>query len=143
MSLLRWQPHFNQVPELFDEFNRAMGISLGGTHTLIPALNAYQTENDVVVEASLPGIDHKDINISVENDVLTIKGSTEKRSEVDEKDYFRQEVRIGGFHRAVALPVSVKTDEARAVYEKGVLKITIPKEERAKPKTIKVETASE
>ena len=103
-----------------------------------PAVDVYEDENNVFVETPLPGIDPENVNISIENDVLTIEGSQEKKTEVDEKNYYRKEVRSGSFHRAVALPATVKSEDASADYEKGVLKIVIPKEERAKPKKVKV-----
>jgi HSP20 family protein len=105
----------------------------------VPALDVYQTDDDVVVETQLPGVDPTNVNISIENDVLTIEGSFEKKREVDEKNYYRKEIRSGSFHRSVALPTSVNGDKAKATYDKGVLKVTVPKEERAKPKTVKVE----
>ncbi|MBU0612671.1 Hsp20/alpha crystallin family protein [Patescibacteria group bacterium] len=104
----------------------------------IPAIDVYQTKDAVVVETALAGVDPENVNISIENDVLTMEGSMEKKSEVDEKEYYRKEVRSGHFHRAIALPVSVQGDEANADFEDGILKITIPKTEHVKPKTIKV-----
>ncbi len=139
MALLRWQPQVDQFPDLFDEFNRVMGFLSRDIRAFVPALDVYQTPNEVIVEASLPGITPEDVRISIENDVLTIEGKSEHKSEVDEKEYFRKEVRIGSFHRTLALPAAVISDDAKAHYEKGILTITIPKEERTKPKTVKVE----
>lgn len=103
-----------------------------------PALDIYQNDNEVVIEAPLPGINPDNVSVSIENDVLTIEGSVEKKSEVDEKNYYRKEVSKGSFHRTVGLPASVDSDAASADYKDGVLKITVPKAERAKPKTIEV-----
>ena len=123
----------------FQEFDKFFEDGLThGSHGFVPALDVYQDKDNVIVETPLPGINAEDVNISVENDVLTIEGKSEKKSEVDEKDYYRKEVRFGGFHRAVALPSSVNGERASAEYKDGVLKITIPKEERAKPKQIKI-----
>lgn len=102
-------------------------------------MDIYQEKNDVIVETPLTGTRPEDVNISIANDILTIEGKTEKKSEVDEKNYYRKEVRSGSFHRSVALPASVNGDKAKAEYEDGVLKIVIPKEEQAKPKSVKVE----
>jgi len=135
MSIIQWRPMLDPFQE-FDRFFE-QGIN-GQDHGFVPALDVYQTDNDVVVETPLPGVDPEKVNISIENDVLTIEGKSEKKSEVDEKDYYRQEVRVGGFHRAVALPSSVNGENAQAEYKNGMLKITIPKEERAKPKQIKI-----
>jgi len=91
-----------------------------------------------VVETSLPGIDADKVDISVENDVLTISGKTEEKSEVKREDYYRKEIREGSFSRSVILPFKVKADEAQAEYAKGILTITIPKAEEAKPKKISI-----
>ena len=124
---------FNETERFFDSF-------LGqGLSNLTPAVDVWEDENNVYVETPLPGVDPEKVNIAIENDVLTIEGSQEKKSEVDEKNYYRKEVRYGSFHRAVALPSAVKSDEAKAEYAVGVLKISVPKEERAKPKKVKVE----
>ena len=137
MSIIKYRP----MMDPFQEFDRFFEDSqLAQNHGFVPALDVYQTDNEVIVETPLPGIDPEKVIISVENDVLTIEGKSEKSSEVDEKDYYRKEVRVGGFHRAVALPSSVNGENAQAEYKDGVLKITIPKEERAKPKQIKIST---
>lgn len=136
MSLIKWTPFWEP-----DDFGRVFEgwPVVSQSAVFAPSLDVYQTKDEVIVETPLAGIDPNKVNISIENDVLTIEGRTEKKSEVEEKDYYRKEVRYGSFHRAVALPTSVKGDEAKATYEKGILKITIPKEEKAKPKKVKVE----
>ncbi len=137
MAIVRWTPLFPNIDEFdkwFDDWSIMPRMS-----NFVPALDVYQTKDSVVVETPVAGIDPENVNISIENDVLTLEGKSEKKSEVDEKNYYRKEVRYGSFHRSVALPVSVNGEKAKATYEKGVLKITIPKEERAKPKTVKVE----
>jgi len=127
-------PAVDDIDRWFDDWPGMRGLS-----NFVPALDVYQTKDGVVVETPLAGMNPADINISVENDVLTVEGKSEHKSEVDDKNYYRQEVRSGSFHRSVALPAAVDGDRAKATYEKGVLKITIPKAERAKPKTVKVE----
>lgn len=136
MKLVRWNPWlepFTDMDKFLEEFHPTMSQGFA------PAMDIFQTKDSVIVETPLAGIDPEKVNISIENDVLTIEGSTEKKSEVEEKDYYRKEVRSGSFHRAVSLPTAVDGDKARAEYENGVLKITIPKEERAKPKVIKIQ----
>lgn len=135
MPIVRWRPMLDPFSD-FDKFFEEW--SGGSQQGFVPALDVYQDNDNVIVETPLPGIDPNQVNISVENDVLTIEGSTKKESEVDEKSYYRKEVRQGSFHRAVALPASVNGEGAHADYQNGVLKITIPKEERAKPKQIKI-----
>lgn len=137
MALVRWTPMFPSIDEfdkLFDDFGAWPKLT-----SFVPAMDVYQTKDDVVVETPLAGIDPEKVNISIENDVLTIEGNMEQKSEVDEKNYYRKEIRAGSFHRSVALPAAVSGEKAKATYEKGILKIMIPKEERAKPKTVKVE----
>ena len=103
-----------------------------------PAVNVYETKKEVVVETSLAGVDPKDVEVSIENDVLTIKGESKKESEVDDKNYYRKEISSGSFYRSVALPAHVKGDKAQAESHEGMLKITIPKTEESKDKAIKV-----
>ncbi len=104
-----------------------------------PALDVYQDADNVIVEAPLAGVDPEKVHISIENDILTIKGEHEKRSEVDDKNYYRKEIRQGSFYRAVQLPSRVNGDAAAATYDKGILKIQIPKAAEGKLKTIKIQ----
>lgn len=136
MHLIKWSP---TVPPMVQDFND-MFADFAGTMTggFSPAIDVYEKDNQVVVETPLPGVDPDNLKISIENDVLSIEGSSEKKSEVDEKNYYRKEVRYGSFHRAVALPCAVDGDKADANYKDGVLKLTIPKSPAAQKKTIKV-----
>jgi len=136
MSLIKWSPFWemDEFDRFFDNFP-----SFTPTSSFVPSIDVYQTKDDVIVETPLAGIDPEKVNINIENDVLIIEGKTEKKSELEEKNYYRQEVRYGAFHRAVALPATVRGEAAKAIYEKGILKITIPKEERAKPKKVNIE----
>jgi HSP20 family protein len=103
-----------------------------------PAIDIYQDKDNVIVETPLAGVDPEKVDISIENDVLTVSGRTEEKKEVKREDYYRKEVREGSFSRSVILPMSVKANEASAESVKGMLKITIPKAEEAKPKKISV-----
>ncbi len=105
----------------------------------MPALDVYEKNNKVIVETPVAGIDPKKVEISVEDDnILVIKGKSEKKSEVDEKDYYRREVKYGSFYRAVSLPTRVKGTEAEASYKDGILKIEVPKVSDTKAKKLKV-----
>ncbi len=128
MSLIKWHPMYD-LDQWFDQSQAGFA----------PAVDVWEDENNVYIETPLPGMDPEQVDISIENDVLTIEGSHEKKSEVDDKNYYRKEVRIGSFHRAVALPATVKSDKAEASYQNGMLTITVPKEERAKPKKVKID----
>jgi HSP20 family protein len=136
MSIIKWQPVLDPFRE-FDRFFDDLPAS-ANNQGFVPALDVYQDKDNIIVETSLPGIDPEKVNISVQNDVLIIEGQSEKKTEVDDKDYYRKEIRSGSFHRSVALPASVNGENAKAEYKDGVLKIVIPKEEKAKPKQIKI-----
>ncbi|MFA4818499.1 MAG: Hsp20/alpha crystallin family protein [Patescibacteria group bacterium] len=136
MALVRMLPMFPGFGDLDKFFDEISWPSVSG---LVPALDIYQTKDHIVIETPLAGINPEKVNLSIENDVLTIEGNSEQKTEVDDKDYYRKEVRCGSFHRSVALPAAVNGDKAKATYEKGVLKVIIPKDERAKPKTVRVE----
>ena len=100
----------------------------------------YQTDKEVVVKASMPGMKAEDVEISVTGDVLTLKGEHREEQEVNEDKYFRKEMRFGSFVRSLEIPVPVKVDKAEAVFENGVLTLMLPKTEAVKPKTIKVKS---
>ena len=107
---------------------------------LSPALDMYETLDTIVVKASLPGVKPDDVEISVTGSTLTIRGEIKSEEEVKEEDYYHQERRYGSFCRSIGLPSALKADKAQAMFEDGVLTLTIPKAEEIKPKTIKVET---
>lgn len=106
-----------------------------------PDIDLYEKKNDLIVEVPLAGVDAEDVNIAIEDNVLAIEGKTEKKTEVDEKDYYRKEVRAGSFYRAVALPVKVEENKAKAESANGILTITIPKASASKNKAVKVKVA--
>lgn len=128
MAIVKWNDPFEEIFGL-----RPVNMSI-----ILPAIDVYEDKDNVFVEASLPGMEEKDVEVFVENDVLTIQGQNESQSEVDEKNYYRKEVRVGSFHRQVVLPHAVQGDKAKADYDKGILKVTLPKREETKPKSIKI-----
>lgn len=131
MSLIKWTP---MGLDPFDDLDNFFSLQ----RNFIPAVDVYQDKDNVYVESPLAGINPKDVSVSVENDILTIEGKSEKKSEVDEKNYYRKEIRTGGFHRAIALPASVNNEKVSAEFKNGILKVILPKEERVKPKAIEV-----
>ncbi|MDP2683772.1 MAG: Hsp20/alpha crystallin family protein [bacterium] len=135
MSLIRYRPMWD--PTEIDKFFEDTDVPTRRS-AYTPAVDVYQDKNNVIVETPLAGVDPEKVNVSVENDVLKIEGKSEHKSEVDEDNYYRQEVRYGSFYRAVALPTSVIADKAEANFENGMLKVVIPKTGEKKPKTIKV-----
>ena len=132
-GLMRFSPGFpfRDIDKFFDE------SSWDGVD-FTPAIDVYQDKDNVIVETPLPGVDPEKVEITIENDVLTISGQTEEKEEIKREDYYRKEVRQGSFSRSVILPMSVKAEAAEAHSEKGILKIVIPKAEEAKPKKIAV-----
>jgi len=111
----------------------------GNQFGFTPAVDMYEDKDNIVVETQLGGIDPEKVDISIENNVLTIKGESEKKSEVEDKNYYRKEIRRGSFYRSIPLPTKVDGDAASAINEDGVLKITVPKASEIKPKTIKIQ----
>jgi len=102
------------------------------------ALDVFQTENDIIIKAPIAGVDEKDINVSITDEVVTIQGERKEESTVEKENYFSQEIYWGGFSRSYILPVAVNADEAEASLKDGVLTIRIPKAEKAKTKILKV-----
>jgi len=128
-GLITWDP-FREVSRDWDE--DFMGANF------VPSADVYQDKDNVIVEMDIPGIDIEKLDISVENDVLTVSGSKEEKKEVKREDYYRKEIRSGSFSRSVILPMTVKGQEAEAEFKKGILKIRLPKAEEVKPKKIAV-----
>lgn len=146
-SLIRWDP-FGELmslrqamDRLFEEsFVRPTSILASLREGPVPALDIYETDDAMVVKASVPGIKPGDIDITITGDILTIKGEAKTEEEIKEENYYRQERRYGAFTRTVELPPQLQTDRAEATFEQGVLTLTIPKAEEIKPKAIKIKT---
>jgi HSP20 family protein len=105
-----------------------------------PAIDMYQTDNDIVVKVALPGIKADEVQIQVTGDVLTIKGETKHEREEEQKDksWHIHEQHWGAFERSVMLPIGVRSENAKADFDNGILTITLPKSEEVKPRTITV-----
>lgn len=147
MSLMRWEP-FSELMSLRQAMDRLLEdsfvrpsrlLSVFG-ETLTPAIDMYQTPSEVVVKANLPGVKAEELDINVTGDTLTIKGERKIEEEVKRENYLYQEHRYGAFTRSVGLPPGLKIDKAEAILENGILTLTIPKAEEARPKVIKVKT---
>jgi HSP20 family protein len=144
-NLIRWQPVREMVTlrdamdRLFDEaFTRPWGLSDGGNLAAAPSIDMFETKDDLVIKAVLPGMKAEDVQINVAGDMLTLKGETREKTETTDKAYHIREQRWGGFERSIPMPTSVMSDKARAEFEDGILTITLPKAEEVKPKTITV-----
>ena len=140
-SLLHYQPFTElrrAVDSLFDErfFTPYQLFSLG--QNKVTPIDIYQTENEMVIKASVPGVKPEEVDISIADNILTLKSETKAEEKIERKDYLYQEHRYGAFCRLVVLPRGLKTDRAEANFDDGILTLTIPKAEEAKPKQIKV-----
>lgn len=137
MSIIKWSPFFDQFDNFDKVFEGLPAVQRG--QGLVPAIDVYDSKESIVVETALPGVDPKKVDLAIENGVLRISGSSERQTEVDEKEYYRKEIRCGSFMRQVALPQGIKEDAAKASFKDGILKIEIPKLEEPKPKSIKID----
>jgi HSP20 family protein len=141
-NLIRFEPMREMITlrEAMDRlFNDAFTPSLGASGGWqAPAVDLYQTEDEVVVKASLPGLKSDDVQISVTGDMLSLKGEFRQEEEKKERAYHLREQRYGSFERTFALPTAVVSDKAKAEFENGILTITLPKAEEVKPKMITV-----
>ncbi len=142
-NLTRWEPVREMMTlreamdRLFDDaFTRPLSLRDGGWSA--PAIDMYQTDNDVVVKAALPGFKAEDVQINVTGEVLTIRGELKHEEEQKEKAWHLREQRWGSFERSIALPTDVVSEKAQADFDNGILIITLPKAEEVKPKTITV-----
>ena len=148
--LTRWEP-FREVATLQDRMNRLFRASYNDagqdesltTSRFAPAVDVYEDEHKVSLKIEVPGIDEKDIDVRVENNTLTVHGERKIEKEEKEENYRRVERQYGSFTRTFTLPQTVDTEHVSANYDKGVLKITLPKKAEAKPKQIKVNVGSE
>lgn len=146
MSLIRWDP-LDDLASLRESTDRLFEELFARRPRLFaptiwqPAVEIYETMGEVVLRAELPGIDPKDVDITTTDETLTIKGETQSEQEEKGSDYFRRELRYGRFLRTVRLPAEVEAEKAKASYRNGILEVRIPKAERAKPKTVKVQAA--
>lgn len=141
-NLMRWEPAREMISlrDAMDHLlNEAFTHPLGLTPTTqVPAIDLYQTDDEVVVRAALPGLKAEDVHISVTGDLLTLKGQFSEKAETKEKAYHLREQRHGSFERTISLPTDVLADKAKAEFEDGVLTVTLPKAEEVKPKMISV-----
>jgi HSP20 family protein len=145
MNIVRWEPRRDLVSlrqamdRLFEESfvrpSRALAPFGNGVHT---AIDVYQTPDEVVVKAIMPGVKPEDVEINITEDTLTIKGEAKGTEEVKREDYLYREHHHGSFVRSVNLPHALQTDKAEATADDGILTLTIPKAEEAKPRTIEV-----
>ena len=148
MAIVRWDPFRDlanlqeRMNRMFEESHRGLGRAnpedwaLGGSWA--PVVDIYEHEGSIVLKAELPGIESKDVDIRLENNVLTLRGERKYDNEVKQENYHRVERAYGSFSRSFTLPSIVDQEKIKAEYKDGVLELTLPKREEAKPKQISI-----
>ena len=145
-ELQRWEP-FRDLVTLREAMDRLFTESFVRPSTAFPsfgiegpAVDMYQTKDDIVVKAALPGLKPDEIEISVTGDILTLKGELKDEEKIEEGNYLRKERHFGQFVRELSLPTLVNSDKAKAEFEHGVLTLRLPKAEAVKPKSITIKS---
>ncbi len=128
MAITPWKPFSDLDRILREEFQMRE-----------PAMDLYEKDNKIIAEINLPELDPQKTEISIKNNTLRVRGSTEKKEEIKEEDYMKREIRRGFFERMISLPASVKKDNIEATYEKGILKIEMEKEKEEDEQKKKIE----
>ncbi|HXP81866.1 MAG TPA: Hsp20/alpha crystallin family protein [Verrucomicrobiae bacterium] len=142
-TIARLEP-FRGLSTLQDQFNRLFNESFrnhpeeSALTTWAPAVDIYETPNELVVKADLPDVNEKDIDVRVENNLLTIRGERKFEKSVSEENFLRVERTYGAFSRSFSLPNTVNAETIGAEYKNGVLTVTLPKREESKPRQVKV-----
>jgi HSP20 family protein len=145
MELVPWRPFGGELSslrrEMDDLWNRFFGerpLARGLTEEWWPSVDVSETKDNFVIKAELPGLDAKDVDVSISGNVLTLKGEKKKEQEEKNEHHYRAERYYGSFQRTFQLPTNVKADKVEAAFDKGVLRVTLPKVEEARKKQIEV-----
>lgn len=148
MTLMRYRnfPEFDDLPNTLRDFQNTVARLVNepnGARPWSPAVDIFETENEVVLKADLPGANAKDVEVKIENGTLTLRGERKFENEAKDKGYHRLERSYGSFARSFTLPETVDAEKVKAEFKAGVLNVIIPKKEIAKPRTIQVQVAAE
>lgn len=148
MTLVRWRP-FRDIVSIQDEMNRLFNDFFGrvpsrfegdwSTSEWTPSVDISETKDDILIKAEVPGMKKEDIKISLQDNVLTLKGERKQEKEEKETNFYRMERSYGSFTRSFNLPTVVQADKIKASYKDGILNVTLPKAEEVKPKQIPIE----
>jgi HSP20 family protein len=149
MALIRWEPVReigtiqNEMNRLFNSFFDTPAVSRGAVRRWIPPMDLVQSDGEFVLRADLPGLSEADVNIEIEDNVLTISG--ERKSEHSERKdgYYRVERSFGSFRRSLTLPEGVDPDSVKATFDRGVLEVRVPKPEQRQPRKVEITAGSE
>jgi HSP20 family protein len=141
-SIIRWDP-FRNISALQEHVNRLFESNFShNAHSTLtawaPSVDVYETENELVIKADLPEVVEKDLDVRIENNMLSIRGERKFEQEVKEESYLRMERSYGSFSRSFSLPNTVDTQAIKAEYADGVLTVTLPKRAESKPKQVKI-----
>jgi len=143
MAIIKWDP-WREIEDVFDRYNRAVGLSRSGSQGVMtagewsPRVDIVENDNEFLIKAEIPEVKKEDVKVSVDNGVLTLKGERKQEKEEKGKKFHRVERYYGSFTRSFTLPENVDESKAKATFKDGMLKLQIPKTEKAKPKTIDV-----
>lgn len=145
MTLVRWDP-FQELVSWSNRLNRSLTDTMGGRTedsfgTWVPPVDIFEKDHNLVIRAEVPGIDKKDIDVRIENGVLTLHGERKQETEINEDNAYRLERTYGAFTRSFSLPTTVDATKIQASYKDGVLEIRVPKAEAARPKKIEIHAA--
>jgi HSP20 family protein len=138
MTMITRIDPFHELASFLEDFAGASGKDQLTSGTFIPAVDVYEDEHNLVLKLEIPGVNEEEVNVSVENDTLTVQGERKFEKEEKEENFHRIERRYGSFVRTFKLPNTVDTDKVEAGFDKGILKITLAKRAEAKPKQIKI-----
>lgn len=147
MAIVRWDP-FRDLMSIQERMNRLFDQTLSRTRpedegiaasTWTPSVDIYETPDRVVMKAELPGLTREDIEINVRDNTLSLRGERKFEKDVKEENYLRIERAYGSFQRSFTLPATIQQDKIKAVFKDGVLEVTLPKAEEARPKQIKID----
>lgn len=144
MELVPWRPFGEislfqgEMDKLRDRFFGQRPLAGTFTEEWLPSVDISETEDKLLIKAELPGLETQDVNVSISGDLLTIKGEKKKEKEEKGEHHYYMERYSGSFERSFRIPVNVKSDQVEAVFDKGVLKVTLPKVEEARKKEIEI-----
>jgi HSP20 family protein len=138
MAIERWQSEMNRLFDSFFGGPTAIATE-AGSRVWMPALDMYETKDEIILNFELPGVREKEVSLSITGDLLTVKGERSFNQELKDDNYTHVERLFGRFERTVQLPMPVQADRVKATYRDGVLEVKLPKAEEAKPQEIKID----
>lgn len=143
MAIIKYDP-FRELEQLRDSIDRffeeglRLGLPVLQETVVTPKTNIYEEDNNLVVEAEIPGVDEDEINIEVHDDKLQIRAEHKEEKEEKKRNYYTRETSYGAFFKSIALPQDVDRNKAEATFKNGILKITLPKKQISAPKILKI-----